>query len=66
MGWSLSLFHTHDASNLDSCVLSGAVDTLLADPSMILLAVGILMFSITFVGCLGALRDLTLLLKMVQ
>ncbi|XP_066492346.1 tetraspanin-33-like [Tiliqua scincoides] len=43
---------------------AGAVDSLLADPSMILLAVGILMFSITFVGCLGALRDLTLLLKM--
>ncbi|XP_061457455.1 tetraspanin-33-like isoform X2 [Rhineura floridana] len=43
---------------------AGAVDSLLADPSIILLAVGILMFSITFAGCLGALRDITLLLKM--
>ncbi|XP_063003442.1 tetraspanin-33-like [Elgaria multicarinata webbii] len=42
---------------------AGAVDSLLADPSLILLVVGILMFSITFVGCLGALRDLTQMLK---
>ncbi|KAK9409231.1 tetraspanin-33-like [Crotalus adamanteus] len=43
---------------------AGAVDSLLADPSIILLAVGTLIFCITFVGCLGALRDLTLMLKM--
>ncbi|XP_058019198.1 tetraspanin-33-like isoform X4 [Ahaetulla prasina] len=45
---------------------AGAVDSLLADPSIILLAVGTLIFCITFVGCLGALRDLTLLLKVVM
>ncbi|KAG8126750.1 hypothetical protein E2320_021846 [Naja naja] len=42
----------------------GVVDSLLADPSVILLAVGTLIFCITFVGCLGALRDLMLMLKM--
>ncbi|XP_034972920.1 tetraspanin-33 isoform X1 [Zootoca vivipara] len=41
----------------------GAVDSLLADPSLVLLAVGVLVFCVTFVGCLGALRDVTLLLK---
>uniref|UniRef100_A0A8C8S9D3 Tetraspanin n=1 Tax=Pelusios castaneus TaxID=367368 RepID=A0A8C8S9D3_9SAUR len=45
---------------------AGAVDSLLADPSLILLTVGILMFAITFVGCTGALRDLPVLLKMVR
>ncbi|KAM8960481.1 tetraspanin-33-like [Pelodytes ibericus] len=39
------------------------VDTLITDPSLILMAVGILMFAITFVGCMGALRDIHLLLK---
>uniref|UniRef100_A0A674J398 Tetraspanin n=1 Tax=Terrapene triunguis TaxID=2587831 RepID=A0A674J398_9SAUR len=42
---------------------ASAVDSLLADPSLILLTVGILMFGITFVGCTGALRDLPVLLK---
>nr|XP_028569934.1 tetraspanin-33-like [Podarcis muralis] len=45
------------------CLPPGAVDSLLADPSVVLLAVGVLVFSVTFVGCLGALRDITLLLK---
>uniref|UniRef100_A0A8C3S342 Tetraspanin n=1 Tax=Chelydra serpentina TaxID=8475 RepID=A0A8C3S342_CHESE len=44
---------------------ASAVDSLLADPSLILLTVGILMFGITFVGCTGALRDLPVLLKIV-
>ncbi|XP_053148048.1 tetraspanin-33 isoform X5 [Hemicordylus capensis] len=52
------------AACLPACLPTGAVDSLLAEPSTILLAVGILMFSVTFVGCLGALRDLPLLLKM--
>ncbi|XP_074979457.1 tetraspanin-33-like isoform X3 [Caretta caretta] len=42
---------------------ASAVDSLLTDPSLILLTVGILMFGITFVGCTGALRDLPVLLK---
>ncbi|KYO41873.1 NACHT domain- and WD repeat-containing protein 1 isoform D [Alligator mississippiensis] len=42
---------------------ASAVDSLLADPSLMLLTVGILMFAITFVGCTGALRDLPMLLK---
>nr|XP_014428800.2 tetraspanin-33-like [Pelodiscus sinensis] len=44
-------------------VLPGVLDSLLADPSLILLTVGILIFGITFVGCTGALRDLPVLLK---
>uniref|UniRef100_A0A8D0BN92 Tetraspanin n=1 Tax=Salvator merianae TaxID=96440 RepID=A0A8D0BN92_SALMN len=43
---------------------AGAVDSLLADPSTVLLAVGILVFAVTFVGCLGALRDIALMLKL--
>ncbi|XP_042300035.1 tetraspanin-33-like [Sceloporus undulatus] len=42
---------------------TGAVETLLAEPSSLLLAVGGLTFGVTFVGCLGALRDLPILLK---
>ncbi|XP_019369198.1 PREDICTED: tetraspanin-33 [Gavialis gangeticus] len=42
---------------------ASAVDSLLVDPSLILLTVGILMFAITFAGCTGALRDLPMLLK---
>uniref|UniRef100_H3BFF8 Tetraspanin n=1 Tax=Latimeria chalumnae TaxID=7897 RepID=H3BFF8_LATCH len=33
-----------------------AVDSLTADPALILIVVGLLMFGITFVGCFGALR----------
>uniref|UniRef100_A0A7M4FI46 Tetraspanin-33 n=1 Tax=Crocodylus porosus TaxID=8502 RepID=A0A7M4FI46_CROPO len=46
--------------------LPGAVDSLLVDPSLILLTVGILMFAITFAGCTGALRDLPMLLKIFE
>uniref|UniRef100_K7FVX8 Tetraspanin n=1 Tax=Pelodiscus sinensis TaxID=13735 RepID=K7FVX8_PELSI len=42
---------------------ASVLDSLLADPSLILLTVGILIFGITFVGCTGALRDLPVLLK---
>uniref|UniRef100_A0A4W4HJ65 Tetraspanin n=1 Tax=Electrophorus electricus TaxID=8005 RepID=A0A4W4HJ65_ELEEL len=40
------------------------VDTLTTDPALLLLAVGSLMFLITFLGCFGALRDGSVLLKM--
>uniref|UniRef100_A0ABM5ENX5 Tetraspanin n=1 Tax=Pogona vitticeps TaxID=103695 RepID=A0ABM5ENX5_9SAUR len=43
---------------------AGAMGSLLSDPSVVLFAVGALTFGTTFLGCLGALRDLTLLLKM--
>ncbi|XP_063311497.1 tetraspanin-33-like isoform X2 [Pelobates fuscus] len=39
------------------------VDSFVTDPSIILIAVGILMFAITFIGCMGALRDMHTLLK---
>ncbi|XP_058870154.1 tetraspanin-33-like isoform X2 [Acipenser ruthenus] len=35
----------------------GAVDSLTADPALLLIVVGSLMFIITFFGCFGALRD---------
>ncbi|XP_043946657.1 tetraspanin-33-like [Protopterus annectens] len=41
-----------------------AVDYLTADPALLLIIVGSLMFSITFLGCFGALRDMTILLKL--
>uniref|UniRef100_A0A3B1K0B7 Tetraspanin-33 n=1 Tax=Astyanax mexicanus TaxID=7994 RepID=A0A3B1K0B7_ASTMX len=40
------------------------VDTLTTDPALLLLTVGSLMFIITFLGCFGALRDASILLKM--
>ncbi|KAM4807932.1 tetraspanin-33-like [Rhinophrynus dorsalis] len=45
------------------CKETSIVDSLTTDPAIILIVVGILMFAITFVGCMGALRDLHLLLK---
>nr|XP_033809655.1 tetraspanin-33-like [Geotrypetes seraphini] len=42
---------------------ASAVDSLITDPSVILITVGILMFAVTFLGCMGALRDLHILLK---
>ncbi|XP_041648102.1 tetraspanin-33 [Cheilinus undulatus] len=39
------------------------VDTLMVDPALLLIVVGSLMFLITFLGCLGALRNITCLLK---
>ncbi|KAM4739851.1 tetraspanin-33 isoform 1-T1 [Anableps anableps] len=40
------------------------VDTLTVDPALLLIVVGSLMFLITFLGCFGALRNATCLLKM--
>ncbi|XP_018112303.1 tetraspanin-33 isoform X1 [Xenopus laevis] len=45
------------------CKETTIVDSLTTDPALIVTAVGILMFAITFVGCMGALRDLHILLK---
>ncbi|KAM4708274.1 tetraspanin-33-like isoform 2-T2 [Discoglossus pictus] len=45
------------------CKETSLVDSLTTDPSIILIVVGILMFSITFIGCMGALRDIHVLLK---
>ncbi|XP_017291309.1 tetraspanin-33 isoform X1 [Kryptolebias marmoratus] len=39
------------------------VDTLAVDPALLLIVVGVLMFLITFLGCFGALRNATCLLK---
>ncbi|XP_078525060.1 tetraspanin-33-like [Lissotriton helveticus] len=41
----------------------GSVNSPLTDPSIILLTVGIFMFVVTFFGCMGALRDMQILLK---
>ncbi|KAM3876293.1 tetraspanin-33 [Diretmus argenteus] len=40
------------------------VDTVTVDPALVLIVVGSLMFMITFLGCFGALRNATCLLKM--
>ncbi|XP_039983680.1 tetraspanin-33 isoform X1 [Xiphias gladius] len=40
------------------------VDTLTVDPALLLIVVGSVMFLITFLGCFGALRNATCLLKM--
>lgn len=40
------------------------VDTLTTDPALLLLTVGSLMFIITFLGCFGALKDASILLKL--
>uniref|UniRef100_A0AAQ4PFU7 Tetraspanin n=1 Tax=Gasterosteus aculeatus aculeatus TaxID=481459 RepID=A0AAQ4PFU7_GASAC len=39
------------------------VDTLMLDPALLLIVVGAAMFLITFLGCFGALRNATCLLK---
>ncbi|XP_016897756.1 tetraspanin-33 [Cynoglossus semilaevis] len=39
------------------------VDTLTVDPALLLITIGSLMFLITFLGCCGALRNATCLLK---
>ncbi|XP_012728413.2 tetraspanin-33 [Fundulus heteroclitus] len=39
------------------------VDTLTVDPALLLVVVGSLMFLVTFLGCFGALRNATCLLK---
>uniref|UniRef100_A0A8C2AM82 Tetraspanin n=1 Tax=Cyprinus carpio TaxID=7962 RepID=A0A8C2AM82_CYPCA len=43
---------------------SDVVDKLMADPALLLIIVGSLMFTITFFGCFGALRNISLLLNM--
>ncbi|XP_075063296.1 tetraspanin-33-like isoform X2 [Mixophyes fleayi] len=45
------------------CKETGVVDSLTADPAILLIVVGTLMFAINFLGCMGALRDLDLMLK---
>lgn len=40
-------------------------DTFLIDPAVILIVVGVVMFFITFCGCIGALRENIPLLKTV-
>ncbi|PWA31584.1 hypothetical protein CCH79_00020018, partial [Gambusia affinis] len=42
------------------------VDTLTVDPALLLIVVGLLMFLITFLGCFGALRNATCLLKTIN
>ncbi|XP_073512209.1 tetraspanin-33-like isoform X1 [Phyllobates terribilis] len=48
------------------CKETGVVDSLTADPAILLIVVGMLMFIITFFGCMGALRDVHLLLKIFE
>ncbi|XP_037105406.1 tetraspanin-33 isoform X3 [Syngnathus acus] len=43
--------------------LLDVVDTLTLDPALLLMVIGSLTFFITFLGCLGALRNVTCLLK---
>lgn len=45
------------------CKETGVVDSLTTDPAILLIVVGMLMFVITFFGCMGALRDVHVLLK---
>ncbi|XP_055506359.1 tetraspanin-33 isoform X3 [Leucoraja erinacea] len=49
-----------------TAVEGGAVESLTADPALILMIVGCLIFCITFLGCVGALRDIQILLKIVE
>lgn len=48
------------------CVCVDVVDTLMLDPALLLIVVGAAMFLITFLGCFGALRNATCLLKTVR
>lgn len=52
------------------CVLSCGVETAMAcltvDPSILLMIVGVLMFLITFCGCVGSLRENICLLQTVS
>uniref|UniRef100_A0A3B3BR80 Tetraspanin n=1 Tax=Oryzias melastigma TaxID=30732 RepID=A0A3B3BR80_ORYME len=45
------------------CLCADVVDTLMVDPALLLIIVGSVMFVITFLGCFGALRNATCLLK---
>lgn len=46
-------------------LLDAVRDTFLIDPAVILIVVGVVMFFITFCGCIGALRENIRLLKTV-
>ncbi|XP_078423720.1 tetraspanin-33 isoform X1 [Cetorhinus maximus] len=46
-----------------TAIEGGAVDSLTADPALLLIIVGCLIFCITFLGCTGALRDIQILLQ---
>ncbi|XP_041072189.1 tetraspanin-33 isoform X3 [Carcharodon carcharias] len=49
-----------------TAIEGGAVDSLTADPALLLIIVGCLIFCITLLGCTGALRDIQILLKIVE
>ncbi|XP_067907401.1 tetraspanin-33 [Heterodontus francisci] len=49
-----------------TAIEGGAVDSLTADPALILIIVGCLICCITFLGCTGALRDIQILLKIFK
>ncbi|XP_078423722.1 tetraspanin-33 isoform X3 [Cetorhinus maximus] len=49
-----------------TAIEGGAVDSLTADPALLLIIVGCLIFCITFLGCTGALRDIQILLQIVE
>ncbi|CAL8251866.1 unnamed protein product [Merluccius merluccius] len=42
------------------------IDTLTVDPALVLIVIGSVMFFMNVFGCLGALRNATCLLRMVQ
>lgn len=46
--------------------LSDVVDSLTADPALLFICIGSLMFTVTFFGCFGALRDNVRLLQIVS
>lgn len=48
------------------CLSETVRDTFLVDPAVILIVVGVVMFFITFCGCIGALRENIRLLKTVK
>uniref|UniRef100_A0A8C7XVQ9 Tetraspanin-33 n=1 Tax=Oryzias sinensis TaxID=183150 RepID=A0A8C7XVQ9_9TELE len=51
---------------LSVCLPETVRDTFLVDPAVILIVVGVVMFFITFCGCIGALRENIRLLKTVK